>query len=102
MPRIKPTETEERNRISRAVISEYCAARGYDTQAQGLAALCGFGERTARNRYKDPETIQIGEIRRLKDLTDEQVLCLVRGRKPEAKTINIYISGKKLREGLEG
>lgn len=78
MGKLRPSLTEEHNRKRRAVIESYFAERGY-TRHNGMVTVMGLSSGTATNRYKDPTTITIGELRRLKGLTDEQILRLVKG-----------------------
>lgn len=95
MPKIKPTDTELKNRQARGALDDYFASRGMD-HMNGLASLCGFTTRTASDRYKDPGCLTVSELRRLKGITDEQIIKIVRGKMPEKQPITIYLNGTKM------
>jgi hypothetical protein len=94
MPRLKPSKTEEMNRHTRAVLSEYLEMNGCHG-AKDLPKFIDIAETTARARWRNPEDIKIGDIRQLTNLTDEQIIRMVRGRMPEKQAVNVYINGIK-------
>ena len=74
-----PSTTDELNRMRRAVLEGYFALRGqYHTE--GLAERCRFTPQTARRKWRDLSQLKICEVVRLKGLTDEQIVMLVRGK----------------------
>ena len=78
MPRLKPSETEEKNKKVRA-----CIAKGMAMQAMNdeeVAQKLNITKRTFQNKKKRPETFTIREIRKLSSvlkLTEEDRLMLV-------------------------
>lgn len=78
MPKLR-NDREEKNLQARAALSDYMTVRGYRTVAKGLITLCGFSDRTARNRVSSPDDLKISDLRRMKGLTDDQILRIVKG-----------------------
>lgn len=61
MPRLKPSDQEERNRIVRACIAGNQERQGIDDV--GLAKYLGVVPNTVRNKKKRPETFTLRELR---------------------------------------
>ncbi len=92
MPRLKPSEREERKRIVRAVISGNKERYGVDDVA--LAAQSGVTDRTLRSRRDDPGMYRLEELwalaRELR-FTPTQAVSIVLGRDLTAKEIKDFI-----------
>lgn len=78
MPRVKSDELN-RLRAQQAILSGHMAMRGYKP-TEGIMIICCLSESTARLRYKHPGNLKVDEIRRM-NLTDEEIIQLVRGKK---------------------
>ena len=79
MPRLKLSDREEKNRQALAAISDYMTVRGYKV-TKGLSVMCGFSERTARDRKNNPDDLKVADLRRMKGLSDSQILRIVKGK----------------------
>ena len=78
MPRVKQTETEEKNRKARACIAKGMAMQ--DVNDEEVAKKLNVTKRTFQNKKKHPETFTLGELRKLSvvlKLTEEDRLMLV-------------------------
>lgn len=60
MPRLKPTDTEERQRTVRACIASKRELNGWDDKQ--VAARCRFSSDTLRRRMEHPETFTLQEL----------------------------------------
>ena len=78
MPKLK-SDREEKNRQARAALSDYMTMRGYKTVSKGLMTLCGFSDRTARNRANSPDDLKVSDLRHMRGLSDDQILRIVKG-----------------------
>ena len=94
MPKVKPTALEAQTRESRAVLMDWLTVHGKSEKDFG--ACIGSHENTGRKRLNFPEQLTISDIRKLKGLTDEQIVRLVRGKPPDKQIVNIYLNGIKL------
>lgn len=63
MPKVKPTDLEERRRIVRACIASNMEL--YRLDSETIAARMGFAERTFRNKRENPETFTMDELWKL-------------------------------------
>lgn len=79
MPKLR-SDAEIIRKAQQGVLSGFSAEKGFHVPAKCLAYYCCTSHKTGLNRYKDPDTLTIKEIRSLKGLSDEDIIRLVRGR----------------------
>lgn len=92
MPRLKPSEREERRRIVRAVIAGNLERYGLKDEA--IAERAGVHVNTIRNRMGDPGMYRLGELWALADVlkfSPIQAASIVLGRDLTAKEIKDFI-----------
>ena len=92
MPKTKPTDTDEANRIIRACIASNMERQGLNDEA--LAKRLGVVRLTVQNKRKRPETFTAGELRRLSKIlnfTPIQAASMVLGRDLTTKEIKEFI-----------
>lgn len=92
MPRLKPSEQEEANRIIRAALSAGMERQALDNEQ--LASRMGITPQTIRSKRRRPETITVDELRRLSRLlkfTPIQAASIVLGRDLTAKELKDFI-----------
>lgn len=99
------TEQEKQNLQTLAVINDWCTVHG--VKRSDFGKRIGTSDGTGYNRLNEPGELRISEIRRMKGLTDEQIIRMIRGKMPEKQVINVYIDGSKLgqsgrQQGKEG
>lgn len=92
MPRLKPSEREERRRIVRAVIAGNLERYGLKDEA--IAKRAGVHVNTIRNRMDDPGMYRLGELWALTDVlkfSPIQAASIVLGRDLTAKEMKDFI-----------
>ena len=92
MPKIKPTQSEERNRITRACIA--CNQERYDISNASLANHLGVSLQTLTKRKANPETFTLQELQivaKYLKFTPIQAASIVLGRDLTAKEIKDFI-----------
>ena len=92
MPKIKPTEQEEANRIVRACISGNMER--YMVSEDLMAAKLGVTKRTIQNRRNQPGSFELKDIQRLAKIlkfTPIQAASMVLGRDLTNKEIKEFI-----------
>lgn len=65
MPKVKISQTEERNRVARSIISKYMELNNVNNEQ--LSARLPFTKRTLQNKRRRPETFTVFELRALCD-----------------------------------
>lgn len=92
MPKLKPSEQEEANRIVRA-----CIASNMERQAlkdDDMAGRLGVTRLTVQNKRKRPETFSLQEVQRLSKIlkfTPIQAASIALGRDLTSKEIKEFI-----------
>lgn len=92
MPKLKPSEQEEANRIVRACIS--CNMERYMVSEDLMAAKLGVTKRTIQSRRNHPESFELKDIQRLAKIlkfTPIQAASMVLGRDLTNKEIKEFI-----------
>lgn len=92
MPKLKPSDQEERNRIVRACISGNQERQGMDDAS--LAKYLGVATETVRNKKKRPETFTLRELQaagRALKLSPVQAASIVLGRDLTASEVRDFI-----------
>ena len=92
MPKIKPTQFEERQRITRACIA--CNQERYDISNASLAKYLGFSLQTLAKRKANPGTFTIEELQHVAKFlkfTPVQAASIALGRDLTAKEIKDFI-----------
>lgn len=92
MSKIKPTQFEERQRITRACIA--CNQERYDISNASLAKCLGVSPQTLTKRKANPETFTLQELQfvaKLLKFTPVQAASIVLGRDLTAKEIKDFI-----------
>lgn len=94
MPKLKPSEQEEKNRIVRACIAGNQERQGIDDAR--LAKYLGVVPETVRNKKKRPETFTLRELQavsRVLKFSPVQAASIVLGRDLTASEIKNFILG---------
>lgn len=92
MPKLKPSEKEERDRITRSVIRGNQERYGVDDGQ--IAKTLGLHPYTYRDKLNEPERIRLDELQalsRLLKFTPIQAASLVLGRDLTAREIKDFI-----------
>lgn len=92
MPKLKPSEQEERNRIVRAAISSNMDL--YAISEDEVAARAGFTKRTLQNKRAKPETFSLDELQKIgKTLkfTPVQAASIIMGRVVTSKEVKEFL-----------
>ena len=92
MPKIKPSECEERRRIVRSCIMANQERYGYTDEQ--LAKFLSLSPQTIRKRKKDPETFTLWELQalsRILKFTPVQAASITLGRDITAKEVKNFI-----------
>lgn len=76
MPKVNLLKDKMKER-TRARI-EYCLSRTGRSRADYMKIL-GLSRSTLHRRYDNPNEFTLGEIRQIPGLTDEDIICIVRG-----------------------
>lgn len=63
MPRIKPSESQMKDRMSAAIIKKHMILN--QKTDNDIAIQVGFTKRTFQNKCKKPETFTLGELRKI-------------------------------------
>lgn len=82
MPRLSKPEYVVRDERAAGALSGYFTSRGVlpSRVTSEMAKVIGCTRTTALKRLKDPESLTCREIRRLRGITDEEIIKIVRGR----------------------
>lgn len=92
MPKLKPNEQEERNRIVRAAISSNMEL--YSVPEDEVAIKAGFTKRTLQNKRARPETFTLEELQRIGKalkFTPVQAASIVLGRVMTSKEVKEFV-----------
>lgn len=92
MPKLKPSEQEEANRIVRACISSNMERQAL--KDEDMAGRLGVTRLTVQNKRKRPETFSLQEVQRLSKIlkfTPIQAASIVLGRDLTTKEIKDFI-----------
>lgn len=95
MPKLKPSDQEERNRIVRACIAGNQERQGIDDA--GLAKCLGVVPDTVRNKKKRPETFTLRELQtvsRALKFSPIQAASIVLGRDLTTSEIRDFVLGR--------
>lgn len=95
MPKLKPSDQEERNRIVRACIAGNQERQGIDDA--GLAKYLGVVPDTVRNKKKRPETFTLRELQavsRALKFSPIQSASIVLGRDLTTSEIRDFVLGR--------
>lgn len=78
MPKLKESDVQQKDRLTRACIAKNMALYDLDDEAVAVKLRCA--RRTFQNKQRRPETFTLGELRRLASalhLTDEEKAQLI-------------------------
>lgn len=92
MPKLKPSEQEESNRIIRACISGNMERQAVNDEY--LAARVGVTKQTIQKKRHQPETITVKELQRISKIlkfTPLQAASIVLGRELTSKEVKEFI-----------
>lgn len=92
MPKLKPSDKEEKCRIVRACIAGNMSLQDLDNGY--IAARIGLTEKTVRSRREHPETFSLDELWKLNQMlkpTPFQAASIMLGRQLTAKEIKEFI-----------
>lgn len=92
MPKLKPNEQEERNRIVRAVISSNMEL--YSISEEEVARRAGFVKRTLQNKRARPETFTLDELQNIGKMlkfTPIQAASIVLGKTLTSKEVKEFL-----------
>ena len=79
MPRLKVSETEQKNINIRSILRYHMEQRGIKSQKKA-GTLSGIGVNVFGDRFTSPEKLRIEELRKLKayfHLSDEEILRMI-------------------------
>ena len=90
MPKIKTTRLQKVNNMMRGVLLDCISQKGLLQNQFGNEI--GVSSRVGLLRLENPTNLKLGELHKIESwLSDEQILRLARGRKPDRTAVNVYI-----------